>query len=77
MADKALDLVISYAAHPNGNVQGYDPLQTALDDGYRVVDVFTNPIPPGGAGTILGYCSVTVVLTKHFQGLNYRQTGTK
>lgn len=64
MADKATDLVISYAVRYDGTVKdSYAPLQKALDDGYRVIDVFTNAASSGGASNSPGTVVVTVLLT--------------
>lgn len=45
MATKANDLVISYIVHPGMvDAKTYEPLQNALDEGYRVADVIQTAV---------------------------------
>ena len=64
MADKAKDLVISYAVQ-YGKIDetAYPQLQQALDNGYRVVDVIATPQTVGGGGGGYGPVIVTVLLS--------------
>jgi hypothetical protein len=63
MDKKATDLVISYVVSYRGDMLGHERLQAALESGYRVIDVFTNPNTVGGGGNSIGDVVVTVVLT--------------
>jgi hypothetical protein len=71
---KAKDLVISYAISGAGKVANHDALQQALDDGYRVVDVFATPADSGG-GNGIGSVVVTVLLSLPGEGTAYRGKG--
>jgi hypothetical protein len=62
MEKKTDDLVVSYVVTPNGNVLNYDALTTALENGYRVIDVITNSMSVGGGGNSIGDVVVTVIL---------------
>lgn len=48
MTDKANDLVISYTVTGQGQQLNHETLQTALDSGYRVVDVVPTANTVGG-----------------------------
>jgi hypothetical protein len=73
MASKPTDLIITYFANSgNDSLEGYEPLKTALEDGYRVVDVFSTPSPTGGATVHLGTVVVTVVLSIPGASMVYR-----
>ncbi len=62
--DKAHDLVISYCVAYNRVLEEtHKPLQDALDNGYRVIDITSTPIPVGGAGSGISGAIVTVLLT--------------
>lgn len=62
---KPTDLVISYVVNSANVIAAtYEPLKKALDEGYRVVDVFTAP-SDGAAGAGHGMAVVTVLLTSH------------
>ena len=63
MADKANDLVISYTVDSQGNLGNYEPLQNALESGYRVVDMFTDATGAGGHSNQIGSVTVTVLLS--------------
>lgn len=59
------DFVLSYVVTKEGTDEdSYKPLAVALEKGYRVLDVFTTPMPIGGAGSGPGPVVVTVLLTK-------------
>ncbi len=64
MAGKGTDQVISYTVHSSGKLTGYEELQEALVEGYRVVDVLPTPTTVGGGGSGFGAVVVTVILTE-------------
>ena len=67
------DLIISYHAYSgtDRNTQ-YAEVLEALNNDYRIVDVFTNTFNCG-SGTSLGPVVVTVVLTLDKENLVYRR----
>jgi hypothetical protein len=73
MAEKPTDKVVSYVVAHNGIVSAsYEPLEQALKEGYRVVDVFTTPVTPGGGSNVHGHCVVTVLLNATGKDITYR-----
>lgn len=52
--------VVGYQKHAEG--AEYKRLQQALADGWKVVDIITAPLSPGGGGTSIGFVSITVLL---------------
>ena len=61
---KENDLVVSYVMTVDGIHKGTDnALKDAFKNGYRVLDVITNPNQPGTSGAS-GWTCVTVILTK-------------
>jgi len=71
MANKSVDLVISYIVN-SGQVdaRSYKPLQDALEEGYRVLDILPTAAMAGGSASF-GTVVVTVLLTMTGQGSAY------
>jgi hypothetical protein len=62
MPYKSNDVVVSYVVQADGKTPGSEKVDGALDEGYRVVDIITSAITPGGGN--IAATSVTVLLSK-------------
>ncbi len=58
------DLVISYTVDEDGKLSAeYPKLKTALESGYRVIEIISTPLPVGGQGKQGGVCITVLLLT--------------